>query len=148
MSGCTPGAGRKAGLVVAIGVDIIKTSRFEKLLRTKTTSFAERLSKRILHHTHELPKFNEMDAGRQVQFMAGSWAAKEALFKTLHQEEQDVFNFNEWYRYNNSSGKPFISNDKYDYNNEEFHLSISHDDSLVIATVLRQKLYSLDSKGL
>ncbi|KAG5421138.1 hypothetical protein I9W82_000228 [Candida metapsilosis] len=145
MSKCPPGVARKAGLVVGIGVDIIKTSRFEKLLKAKTSSFAERLCKRILHPRHELPRFKEMGGERQVQFLAGSWAAKEALFKTLQQEEQDQFNFNEWYRFNNSTGKPFIWNDKFDPKSEEFHLSISHDDSLVIATVLRQKIYNLDS---
>lgn len=147
MTGYNPGIGSKVGLVVGIGIDVMKASRFEKLLRAKTSSFAERLCKRILHPTHELPRFKEMNAERQVQFLTGSWAAKEALFKTLQQSEQNEFNFNEWYRCNDATGKPFIWNDKYDANNVEFHLSISHDDSLVIATVLRQKVYNLDSKN-
>ncbi|KAI5968772.1 hypothetical protein CANMA_002208 [Candida margitis] len=146
MTGYSRGIGRKVGLVVGIGIDIIKASRFENLLETKTSSFAERLCKRILHPTKELPRFKEMSPQRRVQFLTGSWAAKEALFKTLQVHEQGEFNFNEWYRFNDTNGKPFIWNDKYNSNDEEFHLSISHDDSIVIATVLRQKIYDFETK--
>jgi len=141
MTRCPPTTAKKVGLVVGIGIDVIKASRFEKLLKAKTSSFAERLCKRILHPTKELPRFHKMNTDRQVQFLTGSWAAKEALFKTLQQDEQNEFNFNEWYRFNDETGKPFIWNDKYDPNCEEFHLSISHDDSLVVATVLRQRFH-------
>ncbi|EMG49578.1 acpS Holo-[acyl-carrier-protein] synthase [Candida maltosa Xu316] len=130
----------KSGLILGIGVDIIKSSRFERLLTSKSTTFASRLSKRILHPVHELPKFESMNAQRQVQYLTGSWASKEAVFKTLDIELQKKFIFNEWYRSHDSNGKPFIKCDEYPLANEEFLLSISHDDSLVIATVLRQKL--------
>ncbi|RCK63303.1 Holo-[acyl-carrier-protein] synthase [Candida viswanathii] len=130
----------KLGITLGLGVDLIKSSRFERLLTAKTTSFSQRLSKRILHPTHELPRFDSMTPQRQVQFLTGSWAAKEAVFKTLDIADQEKFNFNEWYRYHDSKGKPFIWNDGYAAPDEEFHLSISHDDSLVIATVLRQRI--------
>lgn len=130
----------KSGIVLGIGVDIIKSSRFERLLTTRTTSFSQRLSKRILHPKYELPRFESMTPQRQVQFLTGSWAAKEAVFKTLDVEYQEKFNFNEWYRHHDSKGKPFIWNDNYKLPSEEFHLSISHDDSLIIATVLRQRI--------
>ena len=84
-----------------------------------------------------------MHSQRQAQYLTGSWAAKEALFKTLDLNSQKEFNFNQWYRFHDSNRKPFIWNDRYKLSDEEFHLSISHDDSLVIATVLRQKVYQI-----
>ncbi|CAK9436111.1 uncharacterized protein LODBEIA_P06690 [Lodderomyces beijingensis] len=133
----------KVGLVLGIGVDIVKKSRFEHLLKDKSSSFAARLGKRILHPKHEHPRFQTMKPERQVEYMTGAWAAKEALFKTLNPTEQSVFNFNDWYRYHDSQGKPFVWNDDLEMSDEKFHLSISHDGSFVIATVLRQKTYNL-----
>lgn len=133
----------KVGTVLGIGVDIVNSVRFERLLTAKSSSFGTRLSKRILHPEHELPLFQQMHSQRQVQYLTGSWAAKEALFKTLDLNSQKEFNFNQWYRFHDSNGKPFIWNDRYKLSDEEFHLSISHDDSLVIATVLRQKVYQI-----
>ncbi|EER32987.1 conserved hypothetical protein [Candida tropicalis MYA-3404] len=134
---------KKLGITLGLGVDIINSSRFQRLLTSKTTSFSQRLSKRILHPKHELPRFESMTNSRQVQFLTGSWAAKEAVFKTLDIEDQKKFSFNQWYRYHDPNGKPFIWNDNYGLRDEEFHLSISHDDSLIIATVLRQRVIDL-----
>ncbi|KAI5950808.1 hypothetical protein KGF54_003882 [Candida jiufengensis] len=134
---------RKVGITLGIGIDIINSLRFSKLLTTKSSTFTSRLCDRILNPIHEIPKFKTLTSERQVQYITGSWAAKEALFKTLGPEDQKQFNFNQWYRYHDSYGKPFIWSDSYDGKDEEFHLSISHDESLIVATVLRQKTYKI-----
>lgn len=138
------------GLTLGIGIDIIKTNRFEKLLLSKgklDSPFTTKISSRILHPEFEIPIFNEHKRENKVKecvsLIAGSWASKEAVYKTLGIEDQKVFQFKEWYRHYNAQGKPFIRNDNYKGADEEFHLSISHDDGILIANVLRQKIYEL-----
>ncbi|KAI5963514.1 uncharacterized protein KGF55_002394 [Candida pseudojiufengensis] len=134
---------KKIGITLGIGIDVINSSRFQKLLQTKSSTFTSRLCDRILHPIHEIPKFKSFTTERQIQYITGAWASKEALFKTLGPEDQKNYNFNQWYRYHDSYNKPFIWSDHYNVEDEEFHLSLSHDDTLVIATVLRQKVYKI-----
>jgi phosphopantetheine--protein transferase-like protein len=130
---------------IGIGVDIINTNRF-RLLFEKKTSFVDRLSKRILHPSHELPRFQSLyksNVDESIRFIAGSWSIKEALFKTLDPDEQEKFNFNHWYKSYNSNGKPFVSNDNYNCD-ESFLVSVSHDHEMLVANVLRQKEITLE----
>lgn len=131
--------------VLGLGVDVVAMARFQGLLRRQKSGgegFVDRLSRRILHEEHELPMFAEHlrknDDKRCVALLAGSWAAKEALFKTLDREDQKRFRFNRWYRYYSDEGRPHIGGDNYSRSDEEFLLSISHDAGVVFATVLRQ----------
>ncbi|CAH2354053.1 putative holo-[acyl-carrier-protein] synthase [[Candida] railenensis] len=130
--------------VLGIGVDIVKISRFNSLLakdggkngKTGTSRFIRRVL-----HPKELMEFEELRQNDsiepRVRYVAGSWAAKEAIFKTLDPKDQKIFQFKDWYRYKDSFGKPHIWND--DYNErEQFLLSISHDGDTLIANVLRQ----------
>lgn len=133
----------KVGITLGIGVDIVKRSRFKRLL-SKNPAFSVRLTQRILHPIHEAHRFKNMNNERQVQYIAGSWAAKEAVFKTLTPNEQEQFNFNDWYRYHDNNGKPFIWNDNFKVENDEFHLSVSHDEDYIVATVLRQRLFDIE----
>lgn len=146
---------RKLGITLGIGVDIIKTNRFKELLLSKgklNSRFTSRISSRILHPEFELPKFNEFKDNNKlnecISLISGSWASKEAVYKTLDDEYQRQFQFKNWYRYYNEQGKPFIRSDFYKKKNEEFQLSVSHDDGLLVATVLRQKIYELTNEGL
>lgn len=63
---------------------------------------------------------------------------KEAVFKSLDDEVQQVQKFKEWYKYNTPNGRPLVGGDYLINNKEQFLLSISHDDDTLIATVLRQ----------
>lgn len=137
---------KQVAITVGIGMDIINCRRFDRLLSLKGSSFASRLSKRLLHPIHELPRFESIATNSQrVQFISGSWAAKEAVFKTLDSESQKLFLFKEWYKSNDKRGKPFISSDKYDSEDEQFLLTITHDADFVAATVLRQRIIDLTS---
>ncbi|RLV89433.1 Holo-acyl-carrier-protein synthase [Spathaspora sp. JA1] len=130
----------KYGLVLGIGVDILQSTRISKLLTTKSSIFIGKFSKRILHPRYEFPKFEQLNQLEKIQYLSGVWCAKEALFKTLDLSDQKLFQFNQWYRLYDESGKPHIKNDLYSKPDEEFHLSISHDDSIFMATVLRQRI--------
>lgn len=132
---------RRLGYVLGIGVDILRMSRFEHILLNRNNQYIMRLSKRILHKEKELPKFQQLLQEKKidqcVKYISGSWASKEAVFKTLELQDQKLFAFKDWYRYYNESGKPHIRNDKYG-NSEQFLLSLSHDGDILIANVLRQ----------
>lgn len=137
-------------VVIGLGVDIIQISRFAKLL-TKSgginSKFTDRFVSRILHPLKELPEFErlrkEASIDPCIRYISGSWAAKEALFKTLDAKDQKSFQFKDWYRYKSiSSSKPFVGSETYLREGEEFLLSISHDGGFLIANVLRQRLKS------
>lgn len=121
--------------VVGLGVDIVRISRIARVLSRESTK--TRFLKRVLHPS-ELDTFSTLHPDRGAQYVAGSWAAKEAVFKTLDAGDQKTFQFKNWYRFSREK-RPFIGCDSVDPL-EEFHLSISHDGDLLVATVLRQKL--------
>lgn len=122
----------KFPVVVGLGVDITRILRFSRLLSRPNSA---RFLQRILHPT-ENDKFNRLELSSRPQFVAGCWAAKEAVFKTLDAEDQKVFLFNLWSR-RTVGQKPEIVNDAH---LDKFLLSISHDDDILVATVLRQRL--------
>lgn len=118
--------------VLGLGVDIVRISRISRLLAGKS---AQKFLQKVLHPV-EIKKYGELNGDRAAQYVAGSWAAKEALFKTLDFESQKNFQFREWYRFLKES-KPFLG--KEGYVDGDFLLSISHDGDTLVATVLRQE---------
>lgn len=125
----------KPATVVGLGVDIIRILRFSRLLQ-KDKVFVDRLCSRILHNS-EYEGFHKLESLSASRYLAGSWAAKEALFKTLDEHDQKNFQFCQWFRHYQGK-KPFILKDGY-RSDEQFHLSISHDGDVLVATVLRQR---------
>lgn len=121
----------KVPVVVGLGVDVTRILRFARLLKRPD---AARFVRRVLHpaECHHLAQINK---SHHPRYVAGCWAAKEALFKTLEPENQKVFAFRDWHR-RTEDGKPEIVGDHPD----QFLLSISHDDDMLVATVLRQKM--------
>lgn len=145
--------------ILAIGCDLHQLSRVRKIVDRDglNSSKIKRLSERILHPKNELVKFNELkesinlqntnsarDSDRIIEsccnILSVSWCCKEAIFKTLDLKDQKTFSFKDWYKINDLNGRPFIYNDNYlkSNENEEFLLTISHDNDLIISTVLRQ----------
>lgn len=129
----------KIPYTVAIGVDITKISRFLAISNKNPSNFG-RFTKRVFH-PKEIQRLESLTPADSAAYMAGCWAAKEALFKTLDSDEQKKFEFKNWYRFSDDK-KPYLGSDKY-HKEEEFLLSISHDTGVLIATVLRQKYHLL-----
>lgn len=132
---------------IGIGVDIIKMSRFSAMINKRgdlNSPFVHKLSSRILHNTHELPAFKGLvgkhNFTESIRYLAGNWAMKEAIYKTLDEEDQANFQFKQWFKLYDERGKPTIANDDYHNPQEEFLLSISHDDDMLIASVIRQEI--------
>ncbi|KAK6461427.1 4'-phosphopantetheinyl transferase superfamily [Scheffersomyces coipomensis] len=128
----------------AIGVDVTSISRFKKLLE-KNNDFVERLSLRLLHPKYELNKFVTLrknhESDQLLLFLAGTWASKEALYKSLDISDQRSFEFKHWYRSYDENGKPLIQSDI--HTTDEFLLSLSHDQDTVVANVIRQQYITI-----
>lgn len=64
-------------MILGVGLDLVELDRIEKAY-SRSRKFAERiLTKR------ELAIFNDLSAHRQIEFLAGRFAAKEAYSKAL-----------------------------------------------------------------
>lgn len=120
----------------AIGVDIVRVSRFERML-ARGGGFGARLRDRVLH-----PREHGFTGAQAV---AGLWALKEAVFKTLDTADQRRFRFNAWYKCYDK-GKPGIRSDEYG-KDDVFLASVSHDGDVLVATVLRQVMVDVGGKG-
>lgn len=127
----------KLPVTLAIGVDLIQITRIEALLAKPRGS---RFLQRVLHSS-ERSYCATMAGQNRIRYVAGCWATKEAIYKTLPSIQQQKFTFNEWYRYL-ENGIPAIGSDT--RSDDRFQLSISHDGDFLVATVLRQQIIELD----
>lgn len=124
-------------------------SRFLGILKRNgplTTYKTQRFSERILNPLFELPRFRENLSKNNIEecarILSISWCIKEAIYKTLDDEDQRNFIMKDWYKRNDERGRPVIGNVEYSKRkkDEKFLCSISHDGDLVNSFVLRQKL--------
>lgn len=126
--------------ILGLGNDLHHMQRFRAILQSKNEYKITRFSQRVLHPKHELPIFEKSLNGDQrercAEILSTSWCVKEAIYKTLTDEEQARFRMNQWYKVNSENGRPVIGNDCQVSGN--FMVSISHDMDLVNAVVLRQ----------
>uniref|UniRef100_A0A060TGH8 ARAD1D30624p n=1 Tax=Blastobotrys adeninivorans TaxID=409370 RepID=A0A060TGH8_BLAAD len=119
--------------VVGLGNDIVQTSRIARLALGR---LGPRFARRVLHPIHELPRYTADERG--VRLLASTWAAKEAMFKSLSAQEQTKCVFKNWYRCTDQ-GRRTIRDDDYmkRHPSEDFLLTISHDGEYTTAVVLR-----------
>lgn len=91
-----------------IGCDIVKTSRFENNLN--------KLANNILSNL-EMDEFDL--TSNKIQYLAGRWAAKEAIFKATGYKRMTILN--------KSNGAPYV------LNKPDIQISISHEKEYAIA---------------
>ncbi|CEP60122.1 holo-[acyl-carrier-protein] synthase LALA0_S01e03532g [Lachancea lanzarotensis] len=149
--------------VLGIGTDIVHLPRFAKLMARDASIKDMRTNERVLSkfmHTVELSKLQRMREERYqekalVQFVAGVWATKEAVYKSLSSRlDHDKtalppakYIYTQLcYKTNDSNGSPKVvidpklanvyPNFKQDFiEKTEFLLSLSHDDSYLVSFV-------------
>lgn len=131
----------KLPITRALGVDLIKVLRIGTLL---SKPIGYRFLQRVLHPS-EICHIESLSEDNRVLYVAGCWATKEAIFKSLNSIDQRSFAFNKWYRYL-ENGRPLIGCDKPTL--DEFQLSISHDGGFVLATVVRQEIVEFTTNNL
>lgn len=125
--------------IVGHGVDIVRIDRFLRLLAKRLSpAYVKRLTRRIMHEVHELPRFEALQAAghhdKSVVYLAGCWALKEAVYKSILVEHQKTFQFSQWYRTYGSRGQPVVGSDA-DVKGQ-FMASISHDGGILMASVI------------
>lgn len=110
----------------SIGIDIIEISRIKE-------NGIEKIAKRILSHL-EYEIYNKIiNLTTKYSFLAGRWAAKEAIFKAFKTGNLQN-NYSDWTILNDSKkGFPYIQNkDKKD----NITISISHSQNYAIALAI------------
>ncbi|CAN6607370.1 hypothetical protein TRVA0_003S02894 [Trichomonascus vanleenenianus] len=122
---------------VGLGHDIVKTARMARIVGNK--SILHRFCRRVLHPVYEKPILDRADEAYKIQMLASTWAAKEALFKSLSAEEQQNCVFSEWYRSVNPGTRTLVNAEYQARTGESFLVSVSHDGDYTSATVLRLK---------
>jgi holo-[acyl-carrier protein] synthase len=107
----------------AVGIDIVEIKRIEKDLE----KYDERFIDRILGNKERDIYDKRSD---KIQFLAGRFAAKEAVIKCLAGILTDRPPYAELQILNNDSGQPIFEYDvnlKTKLENLNFHISISHE---------------------
>ncbi len=109
-------------MIIGVGIDIVDITRFKKTL--KNPQF-------------KLKYFSPTEHGLSVESLAGRFAAREAFFKSMSQQE--LFDRKNIEIFNEKSGKPRIALtgelNKYG-NGKNFYLTISHCPEYAVAMVV------------
>ena len=116
-------------MVSGIGIDVVNIERIERL--------SESVRKKLFHHL-ELDEASQLNPAMQSQFLAGRFAAKEALGKALgtglkHLSLKDI-----WVE-RGDAGEPvlhFSGKAEQLVGNRKVFISISHDAPVAVAMVV------------
>ncbi|CAG98308.1 holo-[acyl-carrier-protein] synthase [Kluyveromyces lactis] len=144
--------------VISAATDIVFLPRVEKLLQRNSSSRLHRILKKFMH-PYEIKQFETLvNSGSSLKhksiYIAGVWASKESLFKTLpHSSDRpsaiDIYT-KLAFKSNDPDGKPNLNLDQkrfstgehnITYWNEYLHstryeISISHDQDYLICILL------------
>ena len=122
MKGCAP-------MITGIGLDLVDLRRINKILKV-----SNKLPNRILTD-RELKIFNALSEVRQIEFLAGRFAAKEAFAKARGTGIREGCSFQQIEIINNALGKPIIYFEGAEVNG---FVSITHTADVAAAQVILQ----------
>ncbi|GAA0351720.1 holo-ACP synthase [Bacillus horti] len=118
-------------MIIGIGIDIIELERMSNL----TEQQQEKLVHRILTE-EERVIWGSLSRKRQIEFIAGRFAAKEALSKALGTGIGAQFSLQDVSILSQSSGAPVLHWHDNRHADHIFHLSISHSEHYAVAQVI------------
>lgn len=111
-------------MIVGIGTDVIEIERISRLM-------SDKFIKRILH-PEEIKIFEAFShEDRQISFIAGRFAVKEAYAKAYGTGIGQHFRFNDICCLNDERGKPYMIDTHY-----KVHVSIAHSHTVATAFVI------------
>ena len=116
-------------MIEAVGIDLVEIADIKK---RRSDAFVARILSDEERHRYEAMT-NEQ---RQLTFLAGRFAAKEAFAKVYHHFETPI-NFNDITVRNDSDGAPTILSDY--QKDDSLHLSISHTPHYAVAIIIKEK---------
>lgn len=123
-------------MIIGIGIDIVELARIGKQIEA-----GEGLAKRVLTET-ELNQYRSLTIHRKVEFLAGRFAAKEAVSKAFGTGIGKELSFKQIEVLQNELGAPIMKLDAPLLNIKDLriHLSISHGKEQAIAQVILERL--------
>ncbi|MFU2180902.1 holo-ACP synthase [Streptococcus pluranimalium] len=116
-------------MIVGHGIDLQAISAIQKAYQ-KNNRFAERV---LTEHEHST--FEALTGRRQMEFLAGRWAAKEAFSKALGTGIGKL-SFQDIEIRADHAGKPLLYRSPFEGNS---HLSISHSGDFVQASIILER---------
>lgn len=114
-----------------IGVDIVE---FDRIRAVKNRA---KFVDKILNEKEKAVLVTFKNEDRQLEYLAGRWAAKEALYKADNQLAKDHA-FTDFSILNNETGAPYVVFPVSTKENQgqKVHLTISHSDNYAVAFVI------------
>lgn len=114
-------------MIYGIGVDLVELERIKEILTRQ-----EKFPKRILTPS-EYKRYNQLSAHRQIEFLAGRFAAKEAFSKAMGTGIGHKVSFQDLEVLPNKKNKPIAKSTVF---SGGIHVSISHSKIYAIAQIL------------
>lgn len=115
-------------MIIGLGMDAIELDRIKEA-QEKRAAFAERVLTKS-----ELEIFNSYQGNRQIEFLAGRFAAKEAFAKAFGTGIGKEVSFHSIEIATDAKGKPYIKNSPFKQGHP--HLSITHTRTDAYAVVI------------
>ncbi|WP_225885821.1 holo-ACP synthase ['Fragaria x ananassa' phyllody phytoplasma] len=112
-----------------IGIDLVEINKIKKI-------GMQILAPRILSLSENKIYLTFKNSQRQLDFLAGRWAAKEALFKAFKTPKNINFtnpHYHEWSILNDQNGSPYLANTNPKH---QILLSITHTSNYALALVM------------
>lgn len=106
-------------MILGIGCDIVKIARFNDKLATRILSVAEKNC------------YEKLEGQAALEYIAGRFAAKEAIFKALSESDVTISQIE---ILSDTHGKPICS-----FKDYIIHISISHEKEYAIAYAIVEK---------
>jgi holo-[acyl-carrier protein] synthase len=116
-------------MITGIGLDIVELQRIRKISE-RQRKFVDRILT-----SFEKEKYQHLTEKRQVEYLAGRFAAKEAYAKAVGTGIGASLSFLDIQVENDENGKPFIRHPQ----QEGVHLSITHSVEYAVAQVIIEK---------
>ncbi|MBD8069674.1 holo-ACP synthase [Bacillus sp. PS06] len=119
-------------MIVGIGIDIVELDRIKKIAERQKKFISRILTEK------EINKYHQYTGHRQIEYLAGRFAAKEAYSKAIGTGIGKDLSFQDIEIFSDEFGKPHIEGK----GAEIVHLSISHSKEYAIAQVIIESLSS------
>lgn len=117
-------------MIVGIGIDAVELERIERALQ-----HSERFAKRVLT-SQEYDLYTTLSPKRQVEFVAGRFAAKEAYAKAIGTGVGEHFSFQDISILPNEKGAPTVFGANFE---GTIHISITHTSRDAYAQIIIEK---------
>lgn len=117
-------------MIEGIGIDLVELNRIEALIGRQPNFPARILTQR------EMTRYLELSAHRQIEFLAGRFAAKEAFSKAIGTGIGEGMSFLDIEILPNEVNKPIVYTELFHGNS---HVSISHSKDYAIAQIILEK---------